>query len=87
MAAEVVDEYIGKGFALQFGKYNIKCPLIIFVDGHSTHLTYQLRELCSQLGIIWIFLYPNATRLIQPLDAATFRPLNLGLKTASLEWH
>jgi hypothetical protein len=64
MAADFVDDYIGNVFALHFGKYNVKCPLILFVDGHLAHLTYQLRELCSQLGIIWIFLYPNATRFI-----------------------
>jgi len=87
MAADVVDEYIGNVFALHFGKYNVKCPLILFVDGHRTHLTYQLRELCSHLGIIWIFLYPNTTRLIQPMNVTTFRPLKLGLKTAVLEWH
>lgn len=64
MAADVVDDYIGNVFALHFGTYNVKSPLILFVDGHLTHLTYQLREICSQLGIIWIFLYPNTTRLI-----------------------
>jgi hypothetical protein len=86
MAADVVYKYIGKMFALHFGKY-VKYPLILYVYSHRTHLTYQTRELCSKLGIIWIFLYPNATRLIQPLDVATFSPLKLGLKTAVLVWY
>jgi len=52
MAATVVYEYTGKLSALHFGKYNVKCPLLLFVDGHRTHLTYQLKELCSKLGLI-----------------------------------
>jgi hypothetical protein len=87
MTADVFYEYIGNIFALHFGKYNVKLPLILFVDGCRTHLSYQLGELCSNLGINLISVYPNATRLIQQVDVATFRPLILGLKTAVLEWH
>jgi hypothetical protein len=87
MTADVFYEYIGNVFALHFVKYNVKCPRIIFVDGYRTHLTYQLDELCSNLGIILISVYTNATRLIQPLAVATFRPLILGMNTTVLEWH
>ena len=62
-------------------------PVILFVDGHCTHLTFQLRELCTELGIILIALYPNTTRLLQPLDIASFRPLKTAWKKAVLEWY
>jgi hypothetical protein len=42
---------------------DVKCSLILFVDGHHTHLTYQLSELSSELVIILISLYPNATNV------------------------
>jgi hypothetical protein len=70
-----------------FGKRNVKFSVILSVDGHRTQLTYQLSELCSELGVTLISVYPNATRLLQAVDVATFRPLNLGLKTSFLECH
>jgi len=53
--------------------------LSLFVDGHCTHLTYQLSELRYGLDSIFISPYSNATRLLQPLK--------LGWTTAVLVWH
>jgi len=39
------------------------------------------------LGIILVSLHPNAVRLLQPADVATFNPQKLGWKTAVLDWH
>jgi hypothetical protein len=72
---------------VHLGKYNVKFPDIFFIDWHCTPLTNQLSELFSQLVIILISLYPNTTRLLQPLEVATSRPLKLGWKTAVLDRH
>lgn len=56
------------------------------MDGHSTHLTYNLSELCKELEIILICLYPNATRLLQSADVAAFKPIKTGWKKAVLNW-
>ncbi|KAJ4440650.1 hypothetical protein ANN_08797 [Periplaneta americana] len=55
------------------------------VNGHKTHLTYQLSELCSELKIILIALYPYSRRIIQPADVSAFFPLQCGWKSAVLE--
>jgi DDE superfamily endonuclease. len=65
----------------------VEFPLIFFMNGNRTHLTYQLSELCSELSIVLIFLYPNAPRFFLPLDVATFRPQKMGWKKAVLEMH
>jgi hypothetical protein len=39
------------------------------------------------LGITLLPIHPNATRLLQQLDVATFRPLKLGWETLVPEWH
>jgi hypothetical protein len=57
------------------------------VDGHHTHPTYQLSELCSELGITLLSIDPNATRLLKQLAVPTFRSLKLGWKTSVPEWH
>jgi hypothetical protein len=87
MTAELLDEYTGHVSAPQLEKHNVKFSVILFINGHHTHLTYQLNELCSDLSILLISVYPNASSLFQPLDVATFRPQKIGWKTAVLERH
>lgn len=56
-------------------KKQISSPVIIFLDGHYSLLTYHLSKLCSEIGIVIIALNPNATHVIQPLGVAVFGPL------------
>lgn len=49
-------------------------PVLIFVDGHKSHVSVELVEFCAQQGLILISLYPNATRILQPLDRNFFGP-------------
>lgn len=58
----------------------------MFVDGHKTHLTYPISKLCTDLKIILIALYPNATRILQPADVSCFRPLKALWKHGVLKW-
>lgn len=46
---------------------------------------YQLSQLCSDLNIILIALYPNSTRILQPADVAGFRPLKASWKNGVSE--
>jgi hypothetical protein len=46
-----------------------------------------MSELCSELGIILISQHSNTFRLLQLLNAATFKPLKMGRKTAGQDWH
>lgn len=61
-------------------------PVIVFVDGHKSHLTYHLSLFCSQNGIILIALPPNCTHIMQPLDVALFGPVKKEWSTAVHEW-
>ena len=62
-------------------------PVVLFVDGHKSHLTYQLSVLCNKLKIEIIALYPDATRILQPADVAVFRPVKMYWREAVREWH
>ncbi|XP_072152519.1 uncharacterized protein [Bemisia tabaci] len=42
-------------------KRGIKEPELFFVDGHKSHVTYQLRKFCEENKIILITLPPNTT--------------------------
>lgn len=56
-------------------KENVTLPVILFVDGHKSHINYELSEKCKELGIVLVALYPNATRILQPADVAAFKPI------------
>lgn len=86
MRSEIFYEYISKVLHPSLKKLNTQFPVILFIDGHSTHLTYKLSELCTKLEIILICLYPNTTRILQPADVACFKPLKNGWKKAVLDW-
>jgi len=62
-------------------------PVVLFVDGHKSHLTYQLIVLYNKLKIEIIALYPNATRILQPVDVAVFRPVKIYWQKAVRDWH
>lgn len=86
MKSEVFFEFIANVFHPYLQENNIQRPVILFVDGHKTHLTYYLSELCKELKIILISLYPNSTRILQPADVAAFRPLKSEWKNAAFTW-
>ncbi|XP_067004498.2 uncharacterized protein [Anabrus simplex] len=86
MKAELFYEYIANIFSPYLTKHNIQRPVILFVDGHKSHLTCQLSELCTELQIVLVSLYPNATRILQPADVAAFKPLKDGWKQGVQQW-
>ncbi|XP_067217161.1 uncharacterized protein [Linepithema humile] len=86
MTAETFFEYITNIFHPWLLQNEIPRPVILYVDGHCSHLTMPLSQFCIQNGIELIALYPNATHLMQPLDVAFFRPLKAAWKKMVQEW-
>ncbi|KAJ8952744.1 hypothetical protein NQ318_008058 [Aromia moschata] len=86
MKAELFYEYIANVFHKSLVANGVKFTVILFVDGHKTHMTIQLSKLCNDLEIILIALYPSATRILQPADVAAFKPLKNDWKDVILDW-
>ncbi|XP_041973215.1 uncharacterized protein LOC121728940 isoform X2 [Aricia agestis] len=86
MTSELFFEYVANVFYPYLIEKNIKFPVIFFVDGHKTHLTYEISKLCKALNIELIALYPNATCILQPTDIAVFRPIKLAWEEACHFW-
>lgn len=53
----------------------IQLPVILFLDGHKSHINQEMFEFCREKRIIIYCLYPNATHILQPCDVAIFGPL------------
>ena len=54
MKAECFYEYLANGFIPWLEEHSIQKPVILFVDGHSTHLTLQISVLCEDNRVILI---------------------------------
>jgi hypothetical protein len=86
MKKQLFCEYIGNVFDPYLKRKAVKFPVLLFVNGHCTHLTYEISELCSKLQIILVALYPNSTRIMQPANVAVFKRLKEGWKKAVLNF-
>lgn len=75
MTCESFFEYVANIFNRYLLEKNITKPVILFFDGHSSHISLQLSEFCQKEDIISISLPPNATHVLQPLDVTVFGPL------------
>ena len=60
--------------------------MVLFVDGHRSHLTQQVSNFCHDNGIILISLLPNTTHITQPADVSVFKPLKSGWKSCVRDW-
>ena len=49
-------------------------PLILLLDGHSSHLNPDTIKFAAEKGVILFALPPNTTHLTQPLDKGVFGP-------------
>lgn len=86
MTGESFFEYIANVFYKWIRQNNIVMPIVLFVDGHKSHMTYNLSKFCSDHEIILVALYPNSTHLLQPLDVAVFKPLKVAWKKTTRDW-
>lgn len=86
MCARTFYEYITNVFNPWIEKNNIPKPVILFLDGHRSHMTLHLSDFCKDNGIEVISLYPNSTHLLQPMDVAVFRPLKVSWQNQVKSW-
>ncbi|GFR83041.1 tigger transposable element-derived protein 1 [Elysia marginata] len=54
---------------------DLEKPVILFMDGHKTHTSLDVSELCRNHNIILYMLPSHASHAVQPLDLTTFKRL------------
>jgi hypothetical protein len=54
---------------------NVRRPLLLILDGCGSHYSPRIVDAAERLQILLVFLPPNATHLLQPLDVAVFATL------------
>jgi len=86
MTAESFFEFISNIFYSWLIKNQIKFPVVLYLDGHSSHLTLPLVQFCRSNQIELIALYPNATHIFQPLDVSVFHPIKNAWQKTVCNW-
>ena len=86
MTAETFYEYVANIFYPWLVANNIQFPVLIYLDGHSSHMDIPLVSFCRQKQIELIILFPNATHIIQPLDISVFHPFKEKWKKTAPKW-
>lgn len=86
MTGQTFYEYIANVFYPWLIENKIEFPIVLYLDGHVSHLTLALSKFCSDKQIELVALYPNSTHFLQPMDVAVFHPLKNAWKKEVFQW-
>lgn len=83
----------GKNFCRWFEKLFVPAvshlvssgPVVLFIDGHHSHLTLELIQSAKSKGVHLFVLPPHTTHLLQPLDVGVYGPVKKSWKTVLKE--
>lgn len=66
---------------------SVKRPVVLFIDGHSTHLSLAASDICVEHGIELYCLLEHSSHVMQPLDLRLFATLKQNWKAAVRAYH
>lgn len=87
MKADIFYDYIAKCLTKWIEDIEVRKPVLVFVDGHKTHMTMKLSKYCHDNNIILYALPPNTTHLMQPADVSVFKPLKSEWAATVHNWY
>uniref|UniRef100_A0A182RZX0 DDE-1 domain-containing protein n=1 Tax=Anopheles funestus TaxID=62324 RepID=A0A182RZX0_ANOFN len=68
-------DYIEKVFHACLVKECTTFPIILFVDGHVSHKSIEVADVCQAHGFFLIALYPYSTRMLHTAQVTGLKPL------------
>ena len=68
-------EWIANHFEPFLQSNGMKKPVLLLVDGHTSHINLDTSDICNAHDIILYCLPPHATLILQPLDDSVFKGL------------
>lgn len=86
MNGEAFFKYMLNPFIKWVEQEKIKLPIVVFLDGHRSHMTYNLSPFCALKQLVLISLYPNTTHILQLLDVALFYLLKQNWGKCVRDW-
>lgn len=86
LKCDVFHDYILSGVNRWLIENNIPKPVILFIDGHKSHLSHQLMKSCDENGIILYPLPEKTTESMQPANIVVFKPIKAQWDETVFEW-
>lgn len=65
---------------------NIEGTKVLIGDNLSSHISLEVIQLCELYDIKFVFLPPNSTHMLQPLDVAVYAPLKRYWRQTLTKW-
>ena len=86
MTGQAFFAYVGNTLIPYLKSKGTTFPILYLIDGHKSHLTWQVASLCEENDIILYSLFPNSTHILQPADVSFFRPLKTRWRNVVGDW-
>ena len=74
-------------FDSRIKEMKIQKPVVVLMDGYSSHLSIGLLEMAKEFDIILVKLPPNSTHILQALDVSVFGPVKKLWKNTVKSWY
>ena len=74
-------------FDSRIEEMKIQKPVVVLMDGYSSHLSIGLLEIAKERNIILVKLPPNSTHILQALDVSVFGPVKKLWKNTVKSWY
>lgn len=85
MTSKIMIQYM-KFFRKTLDERGNDATVVYFFDRHASHMDLELAKECRENRIVTIGLYPNSTRIIQPLDVGLFGAIKKSYKSEVVRW-
>lgn len=82
MDSELFITWLSDVFVPSINERGVRKPVVLFVDGHSTHMSLKVSDTCKENGIELYCLLEHASHLMQPCDLRLFSGLKDAWKQA-----
>lgn len=71
---------------IKYSKPTLDDPVLLIMDSHEAHLTYEVIRLAKDSGVILFTLPPHTSHKLQPLDKCVYGPLKRFYNDACRSW-
>ncbi|XP_076089920.1 uncharacterized protein LOC143061944 [Mytilus galloprovincialis] len=75
MDSELFYTWVRDHFITAIKDRKVKLPVILLVDGHTSHISLETAQLCKSENVILYCLLEHASHILQPCDVTLFGPL------------
>lgn len=81
-----VNEEAFKLWLQHFNRYRTPGKVVLILDGHASHTSYSVVDLCDSFEIELVLLPPHTSHALQPLDVSFFKPLKTYYHQQATAW-